>query len=66
VSDATVLWERCLDPKRTEADRGAQSASLLLPPGTAQVTFETACRASCDWDWSYWSAALPITDGQAN
>lgn len=53
-----VLWERCLDPGRSEADAGTQTASFALPAGTQTLKFETDCRASCDYDRSYWSKAV--------
>jgi len=49
------LFERCLDPAIRAGDRGEQTAELaagLTAPGT--LVFETDCRASCVWDWSYW------------
>jgi hypothetical protein len=49
------LFERCLDPVARAGDRGEQTAVFAAPltaPGT--LVFETDCRASCAWDWSYW------------
>ncbi len=54
-----VLWERCLDPKRVDADRGTQSATVPIPSGTSAVVLETSCRTNCAYAWSYWSAAYP-------
>jgi len=50
-----TLFERCLDPSASAEDRGLQMADFAVTmqaPGTLQ--FETSCRASCIWDWSYW------------
>jgi hypothetical protein len=48
------LWERCLDPKQLNADRGEQRAEIALPENVTFLTLETLCGKSCAWDWSYW------------
>lgn len=48
------IWERCLDPKQTSADRGPQQARITLPEGTTGIVLETICGKHCAWDWSYW------------
>jgi hypothetical protein len=51
----TPLARRCLNPRAHAGDRAVQSLDLpiaLSGPGT--LVFETECRASCDWDWSFW------------
>jgi hypothetical protein len=53
---SVVLWERCLDPVVNQDDRGRQAAEINLPKGIEVVWFETACRANCSWDWSYWDS----------
>jgi hypothetical protein len=52
---STLIWERCLDPKKVTADRGPQTAQIRLPELRAGVVIETSCWENCDWDWSYWS-----------
>lgn len=60
-TNETTLFERCLDPKHVEADRGRQSASVAASEKT-QLILETSCGRTCSWDWSYWDfefAELP-------
>ena len=54
------LWRRCLDPRGSEADRGAQVADVDIPAGVEAVTLDTLCRGSCDWGWAYWDDARPV------
>ncbi len=54
------LWRRCLDPRDTPADRGAQVADVPLPADLASVTLDTECRGSCAWGWAYWNDAQPL------
>lgn len=56
VADAASppLWERCLDPKKQEADRSMHTATIVVPQGVQELLLETACRNGCAWDWSYW------------
>jgi putative flippase GtrA len=61
TSNGSALFERCLDPKTTPADRGPQEAIVTVPDGITSLSLETACRAHCVWDWSYWQAAAPVT-----
>lgn len=51
------IWERCLHPVTEPADRGPQTAEVVLPPssGPVRYAFETDCIGDCRWDWSYWS-----------
>ena len=52
---ARTLWRRCLDRAR-EADRGPQSVSLALPPGTSELALGTTCEAGCDEGMGgYWA-----------
>lgn len=51
----SILHERCLAPLEQAADRGDQEATIRIdakPP--VRLVFETDCRGSCSWDWSYW------------
>jgi hypothetical protein len=51
------LWRRCLDPRRTVADRGPQQARFALPADQPRIALETLCgRSYCDWGWTYWGA----------
>jgi len=61
-STGARLYERCLQPKTVEGDRGAQEAELQVPPDVSDLNLETSCRANCAWDWSYWSAATKVAD----
>ena len=51
------IWRRCLDPRGSESDRGAQVADVDIPAGVEAVTLGTLCRGSCDWGWAYWDDA---------
>jgi hypothetical protein len=55
-----AIWERCLDPVGSEADRTPQRETIELPAGTERVMLETDCRGDCRWDWSYWSEIAPM------
>lgn len=57
-STETTLFERCLDPKDVEADRGRQSATIVVPKETI-IFLETSCKQTCTWDWSYWDFDMP-------
>lgn len=49
------LHERCLAPLDRAEDRNEQQAVVRLDAaGPVEVVFETECRRTCDWDWSYW------------
>jgi hypothetical protein len=51
----TQLAERCLNPRVRGEDRAVQSLDVPIAlSGRGTLSFETACGASCDWDWSYW------------
>ena len=52
---ATTLHERCLTPVEREADRTEQRVSVRVAAASAvTIVFETDCRVSCSYDWSYW------------
>ena len=49
------LMERCLDPRGRPDDQPEQAAEVLVGSTVpTTLVFETACRSSCAWDWSYW------------
>jgi hypothetical protein len=55
AKDASApIWERCLDPKARESDRGTQAVTIKVPAAAQELALETACRGDCAWDWSYW------------
>jgi hypothetical protein len=49
------LFERCLNPREEQADRGPQAAQIALPDEAKSLVLETTCRAGCGWAWPYWS-----------
>lgn len=52
---AAKLHERCLAPVDRPEDRNEQEAAVRIDAsGPVEITFETDCRKTCDWDWSYW------------
>jgi hypothetical protein len=52
---ATTLHERCLTPVEREADRTEQRVSVRAAAASAvTIVFETDCRVTCSYDWSYW------------
>ena len=57
-SKLSMLFERCLDPKTSLADRGPQEAIVNIPAEATEVSLDTLCKENCRYDWSYWSAAV--------
>ena len=52
---ARDLWRHCLDGGRAD-DRAAQTLSVTVPPGTAELALETSCQAGCDEGLqAYWA-----------
>ncbi len=51
------LFQRCLTPKSTIADRGEQFAMLHHEFHSGDMLLlTTSCGTDCHYDWSYWSA----------
>ena len=66
TGQATTLWTRYLDPVARTADRGRQSALLLLAarPGD-HLVFRTETGASYQNDWAFWSNVAFETQADA-
>ncbi|TRL35338.1 hypothetical protein [Rhizobium straminoryzae] len=59
-SPSAGLAERCLDPVRNQGDRGEQTMDVDVPADVTELRLDTACRAACTWDWSYWGGVEGI------
>jgi hypothetical protein len=49
------LFQRCLNPREEQTDRGPQAAQIALPDEVKSLLLETTCRTDyCGWTWAYW------------